>query len=111
MYDRKRCGLANALELACGLSVVGQGSKSQKLAQAFEFITKLRQQRSRALRNQQYYGSGNEEQNHFEENDPFVSEYCSYGVFNNFLCLQVTSVFAFVSVVVPPGEYETIGVL
>jgi Ca2+-binding EF-hand superfamily protein len=61
VYDRKRCGRVNALELACGLSIIGLGSKSQKLAMAFNFITKLRQQRSRVL-NSQYtaaYMTGN----------------------------------------------------
>uniref|UniRef100_M4C6W0 EF-hand domain-containing protein n=1 Tax=Hyaloperonospora arabidopsidis (strain Emoy2) TaxID=559515 RepID=M4C6W0_HYAAE len=45
VFDRKRCGRVNALELACGLSILGRGSKSQKLSLAFDFITKMRQQR------------------------------------------------------------------
>lgn len=49
VFDRKRCGRVNALELACGMSILGKGSKSQKLALAFEFIAKMRQQRTRTL--------------------------------------------------------------
>ncbi|KAL8002683.1 putative guanylate cyclase activating protein [Plasmopara halstedii] len=49
VYDRKRCGRVNALELACGLSILGRGSKSQKLSLAFDFITKMRQQRHKTL--------------------------------------------------------------
>ncbi|KAH7467170.1 Guanylyl cyclase inhibitory protein [Phytophthora ramorum] len=49
VFDRKRCGRVNALELACGLSILGRGSKSQKLSLAFDFITKMRQQRHKTL--------------------------------------------------------------
>ncbi|GMF18501.1 unnamed protein product [Phytophthora lilii] len=49
VFDRKRCGRVNALELACGLSILGKGSKSQKLSLAFDFITKMRQQRHKTL--------------------------------------------------------------
>ncbi|KAI9916624.1 hypothetical protein PsorP6_017064 [Peronosclerospora sorghi] len=49
VFDRKRCGRVNALELACGLSILGRGSKSQKLSLAFDFITKMRQQRRKTL--------------------------------------------------------------
>ncbi|KAE8880800.1 hypothetical protein PF005_g1651 [Phytophthora fragariae] len=49
VFDRKRCGRVNALELACGLSILGRGSKSQKLSLAFDFITKMRQQRYKTL--------------------------------------------------------------
>ncbi|TYZ50993.1 hypothetical protein PybrP1_012827 [[Pythium] brassicae (nom. inval.)] len=49
VFDRKRCGRVNALELACGMSILGKGSKSQKLALAFDFIAKMRQQRTRTL--------------------------------------------------------------
>lgn len=49
VFDRKRCGRVNALELACGMSILGKGSKSQKLALAFDFIAKMRQQRTRIL--------------------------------------------------------------
>lgn len=49
VFDRKRCGRVNALELACGMSILGKGSKSQKLALAFDFIAKMRLQRNRTL--------------------------------------------------------------
>lgn len=49
VFDRKRCGRVNALELACGLSILGKGSKSQKLSLAFDFITKMRLQRNKTL--------------------------------------------------------------
>ncbi|RLN65792.1 hypothetical protein BBP00_00002635 [Phytophthora kernoviae] len=49
VFDRKRCGRVNALELACGMSILGKGSKSQKLSLAFDFITKMRQQRDKTL--------------------------------------------------------------
>ncbi|CAI5708578.1 unnamed protein product [Hyaloperonospora brassicae] len=49
VFDRKRCGRVNALELACGLSILGKGSKSQKLSLAFDFITRMRQQRHKTL--------------------------------------------------------------
>lgn len=49
VFDRKRCGRVNALELACGMSILGKGSKSQKLALAFDFIARMRQQRTRTL--------------------------------------------------------------
>lgn len=49
VFDRKRSGRVNALELACGLSILGRGSKSQKLSLAFDFITKMRQQRHKTL--------------------------------------------------------------
>lgn len=51
VFDRKRCGRVNALELVCGMSILGKGSKSQKLMMAFDFITKMRQQRNRTLNN------------------------------------------------------------
>lgn len=51
VFDRKRCGRVNALELACGMSILGKGSKSQKLSLAFDFITKMRMQRQRTLNN------------------------------------------------------------
>ncbi|CAK4117798.1 unnamed protein product [Aphanomyces euteiches] len=40
-YDRKKTGKVNALELACGMTILGQGSKSQKLASAFEMLVKV----------------------------------------------------------------------
>ncbi|DAZ92421.1 TPA: hypothetical protein N0F65_000205 [Lagenidium giganteum] len=49
MYDRKRSGTVNVLELACGLCILGKGGKSQKLPLSFEFILKMRQQRTRTL--------------------------------------------------------------
>lgn len=57
VFDRKRCGRVNALELACGMSILGKGSKSQKLSLAFDFITKMRQQRQRTLNNYASTGS------------------------------------------------------
>ncbi|TMW67626.1 hypothetical protein Poli38472_011246 [Pythium oligandrum] len=51
VFDRKRVGRVNALELACGMSILGKGAKSQKLSMAFEFITKMRQQRHKTLNN------------------------------------------------------------
>ncbi|RHY33307.1 hypothetical protein DYB32_001726 [Aphanomyces invadans] len=40
-YDRKKVGKVNAVELACGMSMLGMGSKSQKLSSAFDLIVKL----------------------------------------------------------------------
>ncbi|ETV85869.1 hypothetical protein H257_02417 [Aphanomyces astaci] len=45
-YDRKKVGKVNALELACGMSLLGRGSKSQKLSTAFELIVQLSQHTS-----------------------------------------------------------------
>ncbi|OQS01061.1 hypothetical protein ACHHYP_01879 [Achlya hypogyna] len=41
VYDRKKTGKVQALELACGLTILGQGSKSQKLAAAFDLLVKV----------------------------------------------------------------------
>ena len=41
VYDRKKTGKVQALELACGLTILGHGSKSQKLAAAFDLLVSL----------------------------------------------------------------------
>ncbi|GLE01572.1 hypothetical protein PINS_up010402 [Pythium insidiosum] len=58
VFDLKRSGRVNALELVCGMSILGKGTKSHKLLMAFEFITKLREQRRRTLNNYMSMGFG-----------------------------------------------------
>ncbi|OQR91072.1 hypothetical protein THRCLA_22492, partial [Thraustotheca clavata] len=41
VFDRKKNGKVQAIELACGLTILGQGSKSQKLSSVFEFLVKV----------------------------------------------------------------------
>nr|CCA17090.1 conserved hypothetical protein [Albugo laibachii Nc14] len=40
-FDRKRVNQVSAMELACGLSILGKGSKSHKLEFAFEFVANM----------------------------------------------------------------------
>ncbi|CCI42473.1 unnamed protein product [Albugo candida] len=43
-FDRKGVNQVSVMELACGLSILGKGSKSHKLELAFEFVANMLQQ-------------------------------------------------------------------